>query len=70
MAEEEALRGHGAEHAGVGVLLDLLGRHDVDQVGVVSALVLDVDVGDLDVLDRVAGDAAEDGADAASRCCS
>jgi len=64
VAKEEALGWHGAEHAGVGVFGFVFGWADGEGFCGAAAFVLLVDVGELDVLDGVAGDAAKDGAEA------
>ncbi len=63
VAEEEAVGGHGAEHAGLGVLAFELWWLTADEIGGGSALVVDVDVGEPEVFDGEAGDAGEGGAD-------
>ena len=64
MAEEEALRwAVGPNIAGIGIAVFFFGHDDLRVFGGASAEVLDVDVGELDVLNGVAGDAAEDGGD-------
>ena len=63
VTKEKAAGGHGSEHGRVGVLVDILRRYGFDEIGVISTLVLDVDVGELDVLDVVVGYAGEDGAE-------
>ena len=66
MAEVEAEVGQGAEHAGFGVVrLPFRGLRFWLGIGGASAGGLDVDVGELDVFDGVAGDAGEDGAELA-----
>src|SRR5713226_3618053 len=64
VAQEEALRGRGgAEHAWVRILVGIFRHDDFGVVGRAAALMLDVNVRDLDVLNGVVGDAAEDGGD-------
>src|SRR5664279_2781840 len=53
-----------AKHTRLWVLVLVLGRMDVNQICRAAACVLHEKVGDLDVFNEVAGDAAEDGAEA------
>ena len=60
VAEEEAAGGGGAKSFGIGVVVFLLGGRGVGIFGRSAADGLDVDVGELDVFDEMAGDASED----------
>ena len=62
VAKIESLRGHWAEHTGIGVLLFELRRSYRERVLRCAAEMLLIDIGKLDVLNRVIGHAAKDGA--------
>ena len=62
MAQIKTLRGHRAEHPRVRVFIFELRRTDGQRVLRGSALVLLEDIRDLEVLNRIVGNAADDGA--------
>lgn len=60
MAQIEAVGGCGAKHSRLGILGFVLGRMDVDQVGRAATSALYINIVQLDVLDEVPRNAAED----------